>query len=294
MQILVEEKEVSRLLGNLTISLAADPESWGGWQAVTICAESEKHQPLDTAIHSYFAHVTRAALLGLEGVILQLGSNSLLAVVQGVNKDQLKTLRHDIEELSPGRWAVLTFRHFNLLEDTETLEEYARIYATSYDRLNTVDTVEFESLKAMVPHISDLLKAWMATHKTRQQNHKPCVLLVDDDASTRHIVSRALKNDYPMVTAGTVPEAIEKHLLLKPDIVFLDIDMPGCDGFMLLSYIHAYDPNCRVVMFSSNGYVDNRLKAFAAGAIGFVKKPFKRDAFYRYIDMCKPRMSAAT
>ena len=293
MQILVDEKEVSRFLGNFAISLTADPESWLNWHAVIICTESEKNEPLDTVIHSHLAHVSRAALLGLDGVILQLGGNTIVAVAQQMNKEHVKMLRHDIDELSAGRWSILTFRHFQLLDDIDTLEDYARIHASPHDRMNTVDTIEFDSLKAMVPHISDLLKAWMTNNKKRLQGDKPCVLLVDDDAATRHIVSRALKDQYPMVTAGTVAEAIEKHLLLTPDIVFLDIDLPGCDGFMLLSYIRAYDPNCRVVMFSSNGYVDNRLKAFAAGAVGFVKKPFKRDAFDRYITMCKPHTSAA-
>lgn len=294
MQILVDEKEVSRFLGNFAISITADPASWSNWHGVVICAESRKNAPLEPILHSHLCHVSRAALMGLDGVIMQLGGNTVLVIGQSITREHINLLRHDVNELSVDRWRVQTFRHFELLDDIDTLEEFAGIYASPHDRMNTIETVEFESLRAMVPHISDLLKAWMATNKKRAAHEKPCVLLVDDDATTRHIVSRALKNEYPMVTAGSVAEAIEKHLLLTPDIVFLDIDLPDCDGFKLLSYIKAYDPHCRVVMFSSNGYVDNRLKAFAAGAVGFVKKPFKRDAFDRYITMCKPQVAAAT
>lgn len=288
MQILNETDSVSRFIGNLSISLAADPASWGDWHAIIICAEAKKNTPLDPMIHSHLCHVSRATLNGCDGVILQLGSNTAVVVSQHVSRAHLKNLRHAIDEASSDRWSMLTLRHFPLLEDMETIEDLARLYATPHDRLNTVEPVEFDALKAMVPHISDLLKAWMATHKPHMRHEKPCVLVVDDDPVTRHVVSRALKNDYPMATAASVPEAIEKHLLLAPDIVFVDIEMPECDGFMLLSYIRAYDPACRVIMFSSNSYVDNRVKAFAAGAAGFIDKPFNRFTFDRYINMCKP------
>lgn len=292
MQILNEPDAVSRFIGNFSISLAADPASWEGWHAVVISAQTESQDALDPMIHSHVCHVSRATLGGCDGVILQLGTNRVVVIAEHLTKDHLKHLRHDIDELN-GMRPFFAFRHFVLLDDVDTIDELSRLYATPHDRMNTVDTIEFDSLKAMVPHISDLLKAWMATHKQRTRNAKPCVMVVDDDATTRHIVSKAFKNQYPMATAASVPEAIEKHLLLTPDIVFVDIEMPGCDGFMLLNYIKAYDPHCRVIMFSSNSYVDNRVKAYAAGAVGFIGKPFNRGAFDRYIDMCKSDIAHA-
>ena len=79
--------------------------------------------------------------------------------------------------------------------------------------------------------------------------------------------------------AQNVAEAVRKHILFTPDIVFLDIDLPDFDGYTFLEHIRRYDAICRVIMFSSSGRLANRLKAFAAGADGFIPKPFRRHIF---------------
>ena len=94
-------------------------------------------------------------------------------------------------------------------------------------------------------------------------------------------------------TASSAAEAIEKHLLLVPDIVFLDIGLPDADGFMVLNHIHHYDPDCMVVMFSGDSFLDNRVRALSAGAGGFLPKPFNRDSFVHYIEDWHPPVQHA-
>lgn len=292
MQIVNDRTEVSRFLGNFAISLTADPESWRDWLAVIIHTETERGHALDDGARDHICAIIRGILTGQDGIILNLGTNTIMTLFQRKSRFNLRHFKEELESHTTLNWSQLMVREFPVLNDIDALEEYAGVYATLHDRMNDVEFVEYETLKSMVPHISDLLKAWMTTSKKRSERTVPHLLVVDDDAMTRHIVAKALKDDYPVVTAASVPEAIEKHLLLTPDIVFLDIDMPGCDGFTLLNYIRAFDPHCRVIMFSSNSYVDNRVKAFVAGASGFVCKPFNRQSFERYITMYTPAQAA--
>lgn len=281
MQILMDTHDLANFLENFSISIKADTASWQGWVVLPITSESE----LDLPARNHLGAILRAIFSSRDGIILHLDAHNVLVIC---HPDEAVTLTHVLKELNrmgSGRLPLLAVSLLHLAEQPNDIEKIIRPYMKAGRGQEQTEGVDHTFVRVLVPHISELLKAWMTTSKTRQTRDKPHILIVDDDATTRHIISRALKNDYPISTASSAQEGIEKHLTLSPDIIFLDIDLPDCDGFTVLHSIRTYDPSCHVIMFSSNSYMTNRMKAFAAGAVGFIAKPFNKRSFERYITM---------
>ena len=106
------------------------------------------------------------------------------------------------------------------------------------------------------------------------------VLVVDDSAYMRHIISRHINDTHDLTVAGAArdgQEALELIPTLNPDVVTLDVEMPRVDGLSALREIMARYPR-PVVMFSSltaAGAVET-VRALTWGAVDFVSKPAVR------------------
>lgn len=109
------------------------------------------------------------------------------------------------------------------------------------------------------------------------------ILVVDDDALTRRVVTGLFKNDFAMITAQTAHEAVVEYMLYAPDIVFLDIGLPDRNGIDVLHEIISCDPDAYVVMMSGNSHIDTMAATLTTGASGFIAKPFQRDRMRSYI-----------
>ena len=115
--------------------------------------------------------------------------------------------------------------------------------------------------------------------KTESRNHPPCpprtrVLLVDDDAHLRAVVGRALQLDgcFEVVAeASDGAEAIEWAELLRPDLVLLDLAMPGMDGHQALPGLLQAAPDSKVVIFSAHGPPETEIPS-GPGAAGYLEK----------------------
>lgn len=101
------------------------------------------------------------------------------------------------------------------------------------------------------------------------------VLVVDDSALIRQMLTRALSMD-PRVqivgTAKTGVEAVERARELQPDVITLDIEMPELTGLEALPHIRKHT-DARVVMLSSLDDPDTTYRALGMGAIDFIAKP---------------------
>lgn len=83
--------------------------------------------------------------------------------------------------------------------------------------------------------------------------------------------------------AGSGEEAIEKVLELKPDLVLMDINMPGMDGLKATEEINIKSPRTGVIIISVQDEVDYMRRAMAAGARDYLVKPFDSDELFRTI-----------
>jgi len=106
----------------------------------------------------------------------------------------------------------------------------------------------------------------------------PRVLVVDDSVVVRQIVSRVINSEPTMELAGVAANghiALAKIELLRPDVVVLDLEMPGMDGYETLAAIRARDSKLPVIIFShlSSAGATATLDALALGATDFALKP---------------------
>ncbi len=108
---------------------------------------------------------------------------------------------------------------------------------------------------------------------------KSKILVIDDDPGIRDAMRRTLeyKNQYDVLTAATGQEGLQSIEREAPDLVFLDVKMPGMDGSDVLSRIKALNDNVPVIMISGHGTISTAVEAIRAGALDFIEKPFGDD-----------------
>ncbi len=108
------------------------------------------------------------------------------------------------------------------------------------------------------------------------------LLIVDDIPETRDHLSRliALEREIDVVgTAGSGEEAIQQAMDLRPDVIVMDINMPGMDGIAASEIIAARLPFSPIIMMSVHGEAEHLKRAMNAGAREFLVKPFSGDEF---------------
>ncbi|HSJ07455.1 MAG TPA: response regulator [Longimicrobiales bacterium] len=105
----------------------------------------------------------------------------------------------------------------------------------------------------------------------------PTVLIIDDDATARDMLSRSLARDgYRIVTAASGPEGLQVAREQAPDLVTLDIMMHGMDGWSVLSEFKS-DPALQDIPVVIVSIIDDRGLGFTLGASEYLTKPVDRD-----------------
>ncbi|RME12834.1 MAG: response regulator [Ardenticatenia bacterium] len=106
------------------------------------------------------------------------------------------------------------------------------------------------------------------------------LLIVDDSADTRENLKKLLffENDIEVVgTAASGEEAIQEARRLRPDIVLMDINMPGMDGIATVEALAREVPGTQVIMMSVQSDADYLRRSMLAGAREYLIKPFTSD-----------------
>src|SRR5688500_925561 len=107
---------------------------------------------------------------------------------------------------------------------------------------------------------------------------KPRILVVDDEAAIRDSLRMILEyEDYQCVGAASGQEAVAIVQRDRPDLVMLDIKMPGMDGLEVLRKLHAQDETLPIVMISGHGTTSTAVEAIRSGAIDFLDKPLSSE-----------------
>ncbi|GAA2386404.1 response regulator transcription factor [Dactylosporangium salmoneum] len=101
------------------------------------------------------------------------------------------------------------------------------------------------------------------------------VLVVDDDPTVSDVVRRYLeREDFAVRLAGDGRAALDAYRAERPDLVVLDLMLPGIDGLEVCRRLRAQDPGLPIIMLTALGEESDRVLGLEIGADDYVTKPF--------------------
>lgn len=143
-----------------------------------------------------------------------------------------------------------------------------RVAAVTADELLKIQvSLQANETTGTVPPESPLLSV-------RQNRLEDVVLVVDDDMLMRGMITKCFGGFSQIIELDDLSSAVETYLRELPDIVFLDVHMPGGSGIDALAEILLFDPTAHIVMLSADRVEGTILDAKKFGAKGYVAKPF--------------------
>lgn len=128
---------------------------------------------------------------------------------------------------------------------------------------------------------------------TPDKHAKVRVLIVDDEPPARRNIAMLLRDDADVEIIGECSsgkDAIAATRNLRPDLLFLDVQMPENDGFDVLEMLGRELPPAIVFVTAYDQYA---LRAFEAGALDYLLKPFENSRFYRALGRAKEKIDLA-
>ena len=111
---------------------------------------------------------------------------------------------------------------------------------------------------------------------------KSRILLIEDNLQNRYLATFLLKQrGHDVFEAESGPQGLEMAARMHPDLILLDIQLPGMDGHAVARALKS-DPQLQlipIVAVTSYAMVGDREKSLAAGALGYIEKPINPDTF---------------
>ena len=106
---------------------------------------------------------------------------------------------------------------------------------------------------------------------------RPRILIVDDHPLNVQILEDLLEDDYQLAMATSGEEALTLTTAFAPDLILLDVMMPGMDGYETCRRIRAMPISSytKIIMVSAKAMPSEREQGFEAGADGYITKPFE-------------------
>lgn len=120
------------------------------------------------------------------------------------------------------------------------------------------------------------------------------VLIVDDEANARMALRGVIETHFSELhiidEAKDLPEAVRKINQHKPELVFLDIEMPGYSGLELVSFFDSDKINFKIIFVTA--YSEYALQAFEMSAVDYLLKPIRKEQIERALNKVNPTSSA--
>ena len=113
------------------------------------------------------------------------------------------------------------------------------------------------------------------------------ILIVEDNEKNMYLISFILKkHEYEVIEAATGEEGVELAIKEKPDLVLMDIQLPGIDGMEATKRIRASkaDGITPIIALTSYAMTGDKEKALEAGCTGYIEKPINPDTILSEIE----------
>lgn len=122
--------------------------------------------------------------------------------------------------------------------------------------------------------------------------NKPLILVVEDDATVRNLITTTLKsNDYRYLTAPNGESAISNASSQQPDIVLLDLGLPDMDGVEIIKRIRSWS-QMPIIVISARSEDADKITALDAGADDYLTKPFSVAELLARLRVTQRRLTA--
>jgi len=103
------------------------------------------------------------------------------------------------------------------------------------------------------------------------------LVLEDERQLARHITQALARNGHTAEACHDGAEGLKAALVRPPDLIVLDLNLPGLEGLSVLSGLHEAGSPARVLILTARGEVEHRVKGLKAGADDYMAKPFSMD-----------------
>lgn len=121
------------------------------------------------------------------------------------------------------------------------------------------------------------------------------ILVIEDETELARHISRALqRNGHLVTTCPDGPAGLQAALVEAPDLVVLDLGLPGLDGLALLARLRQAGSPARVIILTARGEVEHRVKGLKAGADDYLAKPFSLEELAARVEAMGRRGGAAS
>jgi DNA-binding response OmpR family regulator len=113
---------------------------------------------------------------------------------------------------------------------------------------------------------------------TPETNPSARILVIEDELPMRTVLCDCLeRRGYRVLTAPDGVVGLDKALREKPDLILLDVMMPGLDGFAMCAELRRLDVPVPILILTAKGRVEDRVTGLDVGADDYLVKPFSRD-----------------
>jgi DNA-binding response OmpR family regulator len=112
------------------------------------------------------------------------------------------------------------------------------------------------------------------------------VLIIDDEYDICFLLGQMLhRRDYEVIFANTLTDGLARLILIKPSLLFLDVQLPDGSGLDVLNKIRTENPKVKIVVMSANDGRNERKRAIENGADLFISKPINKEAINKTLSI---------
>jgi diguanylate cyclase (GGDEF)-like protein len=124
------------------------------------------------------------------------------------------------------------------------------------------------------------------TTQSTGKRTKPLVMVVEDDEDARAVLAELLEPHYQVEAVGDGETALQRAAQVKPDLVLLDLFLPGMDGFSALSGMrrNPRTADTPVIFLSAQGDAETKSQGLSLGAADYLAKPFSEQELMARVD----------
>jgi len=121
------------------------------------------------------------------------------------------------------------------------------------------------------------------------------ILVVEDERQlARHITSALTRHGHEARACNDGADGLQAALSRPPDLIVLDLGLPGLDGLSVLARLREANSPARVLILTARGEVEHRVKGLKAGADDYLAKPFSMDELVARVEALGRRAAAPT